>query len=154
MGSLDTVIGTSSLITDENLSELQYMGPVQGVVQGGVHRGPSSVEAWAQGEKPARMGDQTLVLLPLPLHIAHGPVLPDLTGYHRQGTLALFLDPQPFLRHQAALCTTLYKAGMCYCTFFSLFPGEKGAIHRSKGKGMEVNLRMNVKDLITEDGKA
>ena len=70
------------------------MGPVQGVVF--LHRGPSSVEAWAQGEKPARMGDQTLVLLPLPLHIAHGPVLPDLTGYHRQGTLALFLDPQPF----------------------------------------------------------
>ena len=65
-----------------------------------------------------------------------------------------FLDPQPFLGHQAALCTTLYKAGMCYCTFFSLFPGGKGAIHRSKGKGMEVNLRMNVKDLITEDGKA
>jgi len=43
---------------------------------------------------------------------------------------------------------------MRYCTFFSLFPGGKGAIHWSKGKAMEVNLRMNVKDLITEDGKA
>lgn len=30
------------------------MGSVQGVVF--LHRGPSSVEAWARGEKPARMG--------------------------------------------------------------------------------------------------
>lgn len=56
-----------------------------------------------------------------------------------------FLHPQPFLGHQAALHTTLYKAGMCYCTFFPLVPGGKGASHRSKGKGMEVSLRMNVR---------
>lgn len=28
-----------------------------------------------------------------PFLIAHGPVLPNLANYHRQGTLALFLDP-------------------------------------------------------------